>query len=204
MALTRVPVLIGAAVVLSFFTAATPARADTTVYALDPTASAVDFTIWATKLFTVKREGEFKEFSGEVSFDPENPLNAHVDLTVVTSSVDIHNAEHNELLKSEGFFDVDRFPTMHFASSSADVKPDGTLSWTGDLTIRGITQHMTIPVKLRQPEPASGPSPRVFETTFEIDRTEFGLVGVPGAKGFNFSVGKKVRIHLAMAMSPKS
>jgi hypothetical protein len=63
---------------------------------------------------------------------------------------------------------------------------------------------MTIPVKLRQPEPASGPSPRVFETTFEIDRTEFGLVGVPGAKGFNFSVGKKVRIHLAMAMSPKS
>jgi hypothetical protein len=52
-------------------------------------------------------------------------------------------------------------------------------SWTGDLTIHGITQHMTIPVKLRQAAQDGGPSGSVFESTFEIDRTEFGIVGVP-------------------------
>ena len=206
MALTRVPVTVGAAVVLTLFTVcATPAQAaESGVYALDPTASAVGFTIYAKKLFTFKREGQFTHFSGEVSFDPQNPLSSHVDLTVFTSSVDIHNAEHNQLLKSEGFFDVDRFPTMHFANSSTDVKPDGTFSWTGDLTIHGITQRMTIPVTLRQALQGGGAVSTVFETTFEIDRTEFGLVGIPGAKGFNVSIGRKVRIHLAMATSLKS
>ena len=205
MALARVSVSVGAAVVLTFLTCVvTSAEADTTVYALDHTASTVDFTIYAKKIFTFERDGQFKEFSGEVSFDPENPLHTHVDLTVVTSSVDMHNAEHNELLKSAGFFDVERFPTMHFTSSSADVRPDGTFSWTGDLTIRGITQHMTIPVKRREAAQAGGLSSPVFETTFDIDRTEFGIVGIPGTRGFNVSIGKKVRIHLAIATSLKS
>src|SRR5262245_58461351 len=151
MALASVPVSVGAALVLTFFTCVvTPAAtAETTVYELDPTASAADFTLYAKKFFTFKRDGQFKEFSGEISYDPQNQTSTQVDLTVMTSSVDIHNAEHNQLLKSEGFFDVERFPTMHFISSSTDVKPDGTFSWTGDLTIRGITQHMTVPVKLR-------------------------------------------------------
>jgi polyisoprenoid-binding protein YceI len=206
MVLTRVPVSLGAAVVLSLLAlVVTPARAaESSVYALDPAASAVDFTIFATKIFTFKRQGEFKEFSGQISFDPQNPLSTQVDLTVVTSSVDIHNSEHNQLLKSEGFFDVGRFPTMRFTSSSADVRPDGTFSWTGDLTIHGITQHMTIPVKLRQAAQDGGPSGSVFESTFEIDRTEFGIVGVPKTGGLDVSISKKVRIHLAFATSPRS
>jgi polyisoprenoid-binding protein YceI len=99
MVLTRVPVSLGAAVVLSLLAlVVTPARAaESSVYALDPAASAVDFTIFATKIFTFKRQGEFKEFSGQISFDPQNPLSTQVDLTVVTSSVDIHNSEHNQL-----------------------------------------------------------------------------------------------------------
>ena len=206
MVVTRIPVSMGVAVVLSFLAlAVTPARAaESSVYVLDPTASAVDFTIFATKIFTFKRQGEFKEFSGQISFDPQNPLSTQVDLTVVTSSVDIHNSEHNQLLKSEGFFDVERFPTMHFTSSSADVKPDGTFSFTGDLTIHGITQHMTIPVKLRQAAHEDGSSAAVFESTFEIDRTEFGLTGIAKTHGFNVSISKKVRIHIAMATTLKN
>ena len=205
MALARVPVSVGAAIVLTFLTCVvTSAEADPTVYALDPTASAVDFTIYAKKFFTFKRDGEFKEFSGQLSFDPQNPLSTHVDLTVMTSSVDIHNNEHNQLLKSEGFFDVEHFPTMHFTSSSADAKPDGTFSWTGDLTIHGITQHMTIPVKQREAVQDGGHAGPVFDTTFEIDRTEFGIVGIPRAGGLNVSIAKKVRIHLAFATSPRN
>jgi len=108
MTLARVPVSVGAAIVLTLVTSAvTPVRAETETYALDPAASEVDFTIWASKLFTFKREGQFKEFTGQLSFDPENPLGTQVDLTVYTSSVDIHDNEHNELLKSGAFFDVE-------------------------------------------------------------------------------------------------
>ena len=198
MALARVPVSVGAAIVLTLVTsAATPARAEMVTYDLDRAASTVDFTIYASKIFKFKREGQFREFSGRLTFDPDNPVGTQVDRTVYTSSVDIHNDEHNQLLKSGAFFDVDRFPTLHFTSSSTDMKPDGTFSVTGDLTIRGITQRMTIPVKLKLPG-AGGPT-ALFESTFEIDRTEFGLTGVAKTPGFNVSISKKVQIHIAMA-----
>jgi len=205
MAPARVSVSVGAAIVLTLvISGATPARAETEADALDRTVSAVDFTIYASKIFTFKREGQFKEFTGQLSFNPANPLDTQVDLTVYTSSVDIHNDEHNQLLKSGSFFDVERFPTMHFASSSTDVKPDGTFSVTGDLTIRGITQRMTIPAKLKLASETGGPSIASFESTFEIDRTEFGLTGIAKTHGFNVSISKKVQIHIAMAMLQKS
>jgi polyisoprenoid-binding protein YceI len=198
MALARVHVSVGAAVVLALVTSATPLLANTATYALDPAASAVDFTVFASKIFKFKREGQFKEFTGQLSFDPENPLGTQVDLTVFTSSLDIHNDEHNQLLRSGAFFDVERFPTMHFLSSSTDALPDGTFAVTGDLTIRGITQRMTIPVKLKLAAETAGSSSALFESTFEIDRTEFGLTGIANT-GFNVTISKAVRIHIAMA-----
>jgi polyisoprenoid-binding protein YceI len=184
---------------------ATPAlAADTGTYALDPTASAVDFTIYASKIFKFKREGQFTDFTGQLSFDPQNLLGTQVDLTVFTSSVDIHNDEHNQLLRSVAFFDVEHFPTMKFTSSSTDAKPDGTFTMTGDLTIRGITQRMTIPLKLKLAPETGGPPSALLESTFDIDRTAFGLTGVANAHGFSFSISKSVRIHLAMATHLKN
>ena len=198
MALARVPVPVGAAIVLTLVTSlATPAAAETAVYSLDPGTSAVDFTVYATKIFKFKRDGAFKAFTGQLSFDPDNLLKTQIDLTVYTSSVDIHDAEHNQLLKSEGFFDVQRFPTMHFVSAHAEAKPDGTFAWTGDLTIRGITHRVTIPLTLkRQRDSSPGAN---LESTFEIDRTEFGIDGIKQTGGFNVSISKKVRIHISMA-----
>jgi polyisoprenoid-binding protein YceI len=202
MALARIQLSLSPILALLIVTAApSPARAETGTLAVDPAASEVDFTIYASKLFTFKREGQFREFTGQLSFDPANPLQTQVDLTVYTSSVDIHNDEHNQLLKSNAFFDVERFPTMHFTSSSANVKPDGTFAVTGDLTIRGITQRLTIPAKLKLVPETAGPSIASFESTFEIDRTQFGLIGVAKPHGLSVSIAKKVRIHIAVATS---
>ena len=38
-----------------------------------------------------------------------------------------------------------------------------------------------------------------LESTFEIDRTEFGIDGIKQTGGFNVSISKKVRIHISMA-----
>jgi polyisoprenoid-binding protein YceI len=167
------------------------------VLSLNPVESTVAFTISARALITVRRTGQFRDFDGDVSYDPANPANTRVDLTVYTGSVDMHNAGHERLLKSEGFLDVEHFPTMHFLSSSAIIKPDGTGSMTGDMTIRGITRQVTVPVKVR-PSAAAGRA--VLETNFQIDRTQFGLTGRPDAGGLNVSIGKSVQIHLAMVM----
>ena len=171
------------------------------VYTVDQAASTVSFTLQGSALFKVKRDGYFKNFSGLVSYNPARPADTRVDLTVAAGSIDMHNSEHTELLKSAEFFDVERFPTLHFASESTNIQPDGMLSVTGDMTIRGVTRRMTIPVKLRTTSNGPGQG-TAFESTFQIDRTEFGINGVPDWHGFHVSIAKKVQIHIAIATQP--
>ena len=168
------------------------------LYTVNQAASSVGFTIYGSMIFKIRRDGTFKDFTGELAYDSARPSNTQVDLTVYTGSVDMHNAEHDQLMKSPEFFDVERFPTLHFASAGAEVKPDGTLAMTGEMTIRGVTRRMTIPVKVR-PSAAADGSGAIFETTFPIDRTEFGLNGNPGWGGFTLKIAKNVQIHLAIA-----
>lgn len=168
-------------------------------YTLNRAASAVGFTISGSMLFKVKRDGIFKDFTGNLSYNPEHPTDSHIDLTVYTGSVDMHNAQHDQLLRSPDFFDVAQFPTMHFVSDSTIRMPDGTFSMTGDMTIRGVTKRMTIPVKMRPDSTGTVPSGAVFESNFQIDRTEFGLNGTPKWGGMNVSISKKVGIHIAIA-----
>ena len=191
-----------AATLLALLSSPVVASAQTTPpadYALNHGASLIGFTLYASAIFKIKREGLFREFTGELSYDPSRPADTRVDLTVYTTSVDINDADQNDLLRSSDFFDVERFPTMHFASSGGQLRPDGTLTVTGDLTIRDITKRVAIPLKVsHSPQAASG-SGTIFETRFEIDRTEFGLNGTPKWGGFNVSIGKKVQIHIAIA-----
>jgi polyisoprenoid-binding protein YceI len=169
------------------------------VYTVNQGASSIGFTISGSKmLFKFKRDGQFTNFHGELSYDPAHPADARVNLTVYTSSVDMHDAENNQLLKSTEFFDVDHFPTMHFTNSSTEVRPDGTLEMTGDMTIRGVTKKMTIPVKLRQGS-TSAQGGATFEATFPIDRTTFGLNGDPSWGGLSLKIAKSVQIHMAIA-----
>jgi polyisoprenoid-binding protein YceI len=168
------------------------------VYRLDPAASTVGFTLYGSAMVKFKKDGYFKNFSGLLAYNPQRPADTRVDLTVLADSIDMRNSEHNQLLKSAGFFDVERFPTLHFASASTNMRPDGTLSVTGDMTIRGVTRRMTIPVTLRRTAAAGSAAGAAFESTFQIDRTDFGLNGVPEWHGFHVSISKNVQIHIAI------
>lgn len=200
----RLPVSPAAAILLILVTPVV-ARAQASsngVYTVDQAASTVSFTLQGSAVFKVRRDGYFKNFSGLVSYNPTRPADTRVDLTVAAGSIDMRNSEHTELLKSAEFFDVERFPTLHFASESTYMRPDGMLSITGDMTIRGVTRRMTIPVRLRSTTATGTAQGTAFESIFQIDRTEFGINGVPDWHGFHVSISKKVQIHIAIATRP--
>jgi polyisoprenoid-binding protein YceI len=170
-----------------------------THYTVDCQSSIVDFTLSARRvLFTVHRQGQFREFTGDISYDPSNPAATQVDLTVYTDSVNLDNVDQEDLLRSDEFFDVARHPTMHFASTAVAREAAGELSVTGDLTIRGITRRLTVPIRVMPP--GGVPGTTTFDTTFQIDRTQFGLTGGgPRSREFKVSIGKNVTIHMAIA-----
>jgi len=170
-----------------------------TQYTVDSESSVVNFTLSARRLlFTVRRDGQFSELTGGISYDPANPAATHVDLTVYTDSVSLENTEQEDLLRSDEFFDVAKHPTMHFVSTAVAPGGDGRLSVTGDLTIRGITRQLTLPIRVISPAGEAGMT--TFDTTFQIDRTQFGLTGGgPRSREFKVSIGKNVAIHMAIA-----
>jgi polyisoprenoid-binding protein YceI len=172
---------------------------DDTHYTVDCESSIVDFTLSARRaLFTVHRQGQFRDFTGDISYDPANPAATQVDLTVYTDSVNLDNVEQEDLLRSDEFFDVETHPTMHFASTAVAPEAAGELSVTGDLTIRGITRRLTVPIRVMPQDSTAGTT--TFDTTFQIDRTQFGLIGGgPRSREFKVSIGKNVAIHMAIA-----
>ena len=91
-----------------------------------------------------KVRGEFTSFRGEIEGDPTDITSARAHLEVDMASVDSGNADRDAHLKGADFFDVERYPTMTFATRS--IEPDGDdYKVVGDLTIKGRTR----PVELR-------------------------------------------------------
>lgn len=180
--------------------AASPAAAQTLETPVSHQSSTVGFTVFAKALFTFKEEGLFKKFDGQVAYDPADPTATRMALTVYTASIDTRNTEHDDMLRSPDFFDVDQYPTMRFVSTGVTVQRDGGLLVSGDLTIRGISKRVDVPVRIQPQTSGKAAGPR-FDTTFEIDRTEFGLNGSPKFAGFNVSIAKNVKIHLAIALA---
>jgi polyisoprenoid-binding protein YceI len=179
---------------------ASPAQAVT--YDIAHLYSNVSFSI--TKIF-FKEEGGFRDYSGQVVFDAAHPERSRVQMTVQAASIDTRIETRDKVLRSDDFFDVERYPTLGFVSTSVTPRSANLLDVAGDLTIRGVTRHITIPVRYLGHRQMAGWHDFVgFETEFSIDRTDFGVNGTRWSGG-NLILSKQVNIRLSIgAVRPGS
>jgi polyisoprenoid-binding protein YceI len=143
--------------------------------------------------------GRFDAIAGELSYDPANPASDRISLTIQAASISTGVVKMEDHLKSNDFFDVKQFPTLGFVSKSFIKKAEGQYEVVGDLTIHGVTKAVTVQaVRTGLSTHAFNKKALVgFETTFEINRNDFGLKYGPGV------VGDNVRITLAVEAQAK-
>jgi polyisoprenoid-binding protein YceI len=111
-------------------------------YRLDPAASEVRIqhrTMWG--LVTVK--GRFTEVSGHGEI-PADGGPASGSLTLAAASLDTGHTKRDVHLRSADFFDTERFPELVFTATEATPRDDGTVALTGRLTVRGVTEALTL------------------------------------------------------------
>lgn len=89
--------------------------------------------------------GRFNDFDGSFTHDASNPSASSTEVVIQTKSIDTNHAERDKHLRSEDFFEVDKYPTITFKSTGYKAGSDGD-KLMGDLTIRGITKPVTIDV----------------------------------------------------------
>jgi polyisoprenoid-binding protein YceI len=88
--------------------------------------------------------GDFRKFDGSFVFDPENPANNSVTVTVDTASLDSNHAERDKHLKGPDFLDVKRFPEATFNSETVSVTEGGKMLIEGKLSLHGVTKDIVI------------------------------------------------------------
>ena len=145
--------------------------------------------------------GRFADVSGEVFLDPGRPNRSHVRVEVRVASVSTGEEVRDRMLQSEDFFDAGRFPSMTFVSTAASRLADGRVSVTGELTIRGVTRRVTVPVTVHGPsvDPEAG-GLAGFEATFQLDRRDYGVLGSRWSGGRTV-LGNDVEVRLVLAAS---
>src|SRR5688500_18827593 len=147
-----------------------------TLFRVEPVNGTVDFTIM--KWGVIKEEGSFRDFKAAITFDRADVSKSRVEFEVKTASVDTKNDSRDGTLRSADFFDASKHPRLTFRSKRVVPRGPAAADVTGDLTIRGVTKQITVPVRFHGiHRRGDGSEVAGFETTFKIDRRAFGITG---------------------------
>ncbi|GHE19814.1 YceI family protein [Halomonas urumqiensis] len=92
--------------------------------------------------------GQFEEFEGSFSYDPENLEASSVEMEVQTDSLNTNHAERNRHFMSDDFLSVAEYPTASFVSTGFEPEGDSEGVLTGELTLKGETREIEMPVTL--------------------------------------------------------
>src|SRR6185369_8453930 len=113
-----------------------------TKWAIDKAHSNIGFSV--AHMVVSETTGNFKDFDAKVSSTTDDFAGATVEFTAKTASVFTDNEKRDAHLKSDDFFNAEKFPEIKFSGSL--VKEAGKYLLKGNLTIRDIAKPVTFEV----------------------------------------------------------
>lgn len=148
----------------------------------EPGHTAAEFC--ARHMMVTYVRGAFKNVSGTLEFDPENPRDSSVQVTIDTKQIWTGDPERDAHLRSSDFLDVENYPQITFRGNDVEVLGGHDYLVTGDLSIHGVTRktalHVTYLGQWKTPwwedGVDKGPKARAgFTATTTINRLDFGV-----------------------------
>lgn len=121
--------------------------------------------------------GYFRHFSGEFSFDPNNPDAAKISVEIDPSSIDSEHAERDKHLRGKRFLNVAEFPSARFIGKKVTLTGAGNAKVIGDLSLKGVTKEITIDAHLLNTEANPWASERVgFKGSTRLELKDFNIL----------------------------
>ena len=119
------------------------ALAQSSSWTIDHNHTQVNFQVRHMGVSTVR--GSLSGITGTVVWDDKDPTKSSVEATIDATTVSTNNDARDKHLKSPDFFNVEKFPTLTFKSTSVTGSA-GKLQIIGDLTLAGVTKSVTLDV----------------------------------------------------------
>jgi polyisoprenoid-binding protein YceI len=137
---------------------------------LDPIHSRVDFEV---SYLAGTFKGHFNQIAAELTVDDER---ATLEGSTKVASIDVNEENLSAHLQSPDFFDAEQYPELRFTAEDIRLDGDGQVSVDGELTIKGVTQPVTVTGTVTAPMTDPYGNERVgLNLTTKVDRTSFGI-----------------------------
>jgi polyisoprenoid-binding protein YceI len=166
------------------------------IWNIDPAHSVAEFKVRHMMISYVK--GKFSGLSGVLKLDETDYTRSTVKASIPAFSIRTVDESLDAHLKNADFFDVEKFPTLTF--NSTNIRSTGGRDYlvTGDLTIHGVTQSVTLKVD-DVSEPSTDPwgNQRIgLSGSAKVNRKDFGIVWNTALDSGGVLVGDEVSITL--------
>ncbi|EME35866.1 UNVERIFIED_CONTAM: YceI family protein [Kocuria sp. CPCC 205295] len=146
----------------------------TGTWSIDPTHSRVGFS--SRHAMVTKVRGAFNDVSGTAQLDAEDMSRSQVRVVLQVASVDTRSPQRDAHLRSADFFDAQQHPTIEFDSTAVDEVDENQFIVTGELTIRGVTRTISVPLELLGVDTDPFGQLRAgLEGSRRIDRKDWGV-----------------------------
>src|SRR5690349_23017627 len=177
----------------------TPSKYASTKWTIDKVHSNVKFTV--THLVISEVEGYFKIFDGTVEHSKPDFSDAKINFTVDVNSINTDNENRDKHLKSDDFFNAEKFPQMKFESTSLQPLGNNKYKLTGNLTIRDITKPVTFDVTYGGTITSQGKTKAGFKATTTINRFDYNLKWNAATETGGMVVGKDVEVSVKLELN---
>jgi polyisoprenoid-binding protein YceI len=166
----------------------------TGTWEIDPIHSTIGFAAKHAMVATTR--GHFEEFTGGATIDAANPEASSAWAEIQAASLTTKTSQRDDHLRSADFFDVEKYPTITFRSTSARVDGDD-LILEGDLTIRGASKPVEVVWEFGGvAKDPFGNTKAGFEGSTTVNRKDWGLNWNAALETGGFLVGDKVKLVL--------
>lgn len=169
-------------------------------WTVDKSHSKIGFAV--SHMVVAETEGQFKDFDISVSSPSDDFNGATVEFSARTASVDTENEKRDNHLKSDDFFNAEKYPELKFKGKLE--KAGGKYQLKGDLTIRETTKPVTLDVAYGGSVKAFGGERAGFVVNGVIKRFDYGLKWDKKIEDGAFIVGDDVKITCKLELQKKA
>lgn len=148
--------------------------------------------------------GQFRDINGTIKVDRENPTKSSVEFTISATSIDTGNQNRDEHLRTADFFDVQKYPTISFKSTSIAPKGNNLYDVTGDFTMHGVTKRITLPVQFLGFAKTARGEKAGFEIETTLNRKDYGILWNRNLDEGGALLGDDVKITISIEADKKA
>lgn len=164
-------------------------------WALDTVHSHVGFSVKHMMVATVR--GQFKSYRGTLRLDENDFTRSSFEGEIDVASIDTGNADRDNHLRTNDFFDAPTHPTIAFKSTGIEAKGEGEYVVRGDLTVRGVTKPVELDVEFQgTSKNPYGKTVTGLSARGTINRKDFGMNFNALLETGGVAVGEKVKVEI--------